>query len=219
LTAVHTCRRCGASCEGLKVRPRPDEVAVLEARAAELGVDRPISGVWLRQVWGRCVFLDQGACRLHTRWGPDAKPSVCRTFPVLSDGRIDPACFHAGEPTGTPDPVILDALDALEHGWRVRAKLDRLPLAAVLEGHALGPQTTDLLRALIPSVGPRAPSGADRALLASRIDVALAFQLGPHPADEALPLLAGGGQLVVAAGIPVGAGFAAWSRLVRVGLP
>jgi lysine-N-methylase len=32
---------------------------------------------------GRCVFLsDEGRCRIHEIYGPDAKPAICRMFPL-----------------------------------------------------------------------------------------------------------------------------------------
>lgn len=199
------CRRCGGSCEGLRVRVGDGERSRLARQAESLGVARPFSGPYLRQVWGRCVFLDASGCRLHAAFGAGAKPEVCRIFPRLPGGDVDPACFHA--PDGQAE---LAALDELTHGASVRARLDRLPLVSVLDGPHLGPITTGLLRGLVDA-GPVAPVGAARALLARRIDVAVRHGFGD------LSTLVGGAQLVVGAGLDVGAGFAAWTRLVRTG--
>lgn len=99
----HACHGCGGSCETVRPRALPDESAALEARAAELGVERPIVDGHLRQEGGRCVFLDGASrCRLHSTYGAEAKPRICRQYPVVvvDAGRerrigLDPGCYTA----------------------------------------------------------------------------------------------------------------------------
>lgn len=208
--------RCGGSCEGLRARVDDDERGPLAERAVSLGVERPLSGPYVRQVWGRCVFLDAHGCRLHGAFGPDAKPRVCRTFPALPGGDVDPACFHDG--SGTSErPEILGALGDLAHGRETSARLERLPLGAVLDGPALGPTTTGILRALVPVPAPTVPAPAEVGRLAARIDVALTHALVPGDPTDARALLAGGAQLLAGAGVPADRGFPAWTRLLRTG--
>jgi len=56
----------------------------LAARAASLSLADPVVDGRLRKVGGVCVFLgeDRG-CRLHTSFGAEAKPAVCRQYPLV----------------------------------------------------------------------------------------------------------------------------------------
>lgn len=193
-----------------------DERASIEGFARQLGVERALSGPYVRQVWGRCVFLDPGGCRLHASFGADAKPRVCRTFPALPGGDVDPACFHDGaEPREVSQ--IRAALGDLSHGWEASGRLERLPLAAVLDGPALGPMATEVLRALVPVPAPQMPGPEAIGRLTARIDVALVHGLVPGPPDDALRMLVGGVQLLAAADVAPDRGFPAWTRLLRTG--
>jgi Fe-S-cluster containining protein len=57
------------------------------------------SARYLRRVNGGCVFLQSDAhCGLHARFGPDAKPSTCKVFPLSHVVRFDGAhVFDRGE--------------------------------------------------------------------------------------------------------------------------
>ncbi|MEZ4321562.1 MAG: hypothetical protein R3F61_29080 [Myxococcota bacterium] len=211
------------------MRIGPDELDPLIANAARLGIETPLVNGYLRQNWGRCVFWDAG-CRLHAELGVDAKPTTCRQFPVLAtEGGLvlDPACFHADpDPTApAPDvplrgpapvgPVQTLPWDDLELGHTTAARLRALPLRAVLEGPRLGSLTRTLLEGL-EEAAPAVPDAGDRDLLQVRANTVLRYGLAPR--EGLADLLVGGGQLVVGAGHPVGAGFAAWVRLLRTGV-
>ncbi|MFO0748796.1 MAG: YkgJ family cysteine cluster protein [Myxococcota bacterium] len=97
----HACHLCGACCTGWHVRlTDAEEEARVSAQAAELGIADPFTDATLRHEKGRCVFLsDESRCRIHERFGADAKPLVCRQFPrratLAEDGLrvgVDPSC-------------------------------------------------------------------------------------------------------------------------------
>lgn len=202
---MHRCARCGGSCQGMRVRITPGERAQLLKDAATLGVEHPLSGPWLRQNWGVCVFYDAG-CRLHAAFGADRKPAVCRRYPVI-DGTVDPSCFHwTGSNTTEVD------WEDLSVGWEVRERLRALPLVAVLDSPHLGPMATAQLEGL-DRAEPGEPAPDDATALEARIGAALALAHGTEPA-----LLVGGAQLIVGASKPIGAAFAAWMRLLRTGV-
>ena len=107
------CQGCGGSCQGVTVRPLPEEIPRLREAAAALGVEVPFKEGTLRQVDGRCVFLTaDNACRIHARYGAAAKPHVCQQFPLVvihaeggSRVGVDPSCFHAWQTWRTgPEP-------------------------------------------------------------------------------------------------------------------
>lgn len=94
-------------------------VRVLDAQRAEaiedygraLGIDAPLVGDTLRQTsQGRCVFLDEtNLCRIHAQYGADAKPLICRQYPIVgvqteSGARrgIDPGCYSAFHTQSSP---------------------------------------------------------------------------------------------------------------------
>lgn len=126
----HTCTGCGGSCEGSFVFLRnPEEAERVVRFADELGVDAPIEGGRLREVAGRCVFLDDDQrCRIHARWGIGAKPAACRQYPLVGVRTeagvrvgIDPGCYavHGTRHTAPEVPagsLILNhvSLDAAE---------------------------------------------------------------------------------------------------------
>lgn len=141
----HACHGCGGSCQGVKVRPGPDELAPLAAQAAELGIADPVVDGVLRQDAGRCVFLDEAdACRIHGRWGADAKPHICQQFPLLvlrTDGGVrvgvDPGCYHAWRtwrtgPEPAPDAVLISA-DKPRPAAEQRAEATLLGLLAAVQ--------------------------------------------------------------------------------------
>jgi len=225
----HRCAQCGASCQGLRVRVHPEEREALLRHAKQLGIDRPIVGAHLRHNWGRCVFWKDG-CWLHAELGAHTKPRTCRQFPfILSPDAtaLDPACFHAhpdprgDEPlrffVGHPPPAPTVDLDweDLELGRSVRARLQSLPLCAVLDGPRLGSLTRHALSGL-DRAEPIAPQGSDRALLDERSQTLIRYGLAPP--EGLAELVVGGGQLLIGSGKPLPQGFAAWARLLRTGM-
>ena len=101
----HRCTTCGGSCQGVNVRLLdPDELARVVRLGQELAVAEPVVGNRLRQTEdGRCVFLDEThLCTLHARFGADAKPLICRQYPLVQLSTeagqrrgIDPGCYSA----------------------------------------------------------------------------------------------------------------------------
>lgn len=116
---LHTCYRCGGSCQGLGASITPAERGPIEQAARQLGIERPLDGARTRTRGSRCVFLQQdNLCRLEILDGPAAKPLSCRTFPAIHlvvEGEhrrgIDPGCLTAflsaadGDPAHFADPV------------------------------------------------------------------------------------------------------------------
>jgi len=78
-----------------------EDKARVEEAGARLGVAKPVDGDALRRERGECVFLDDDrACRIHTAIGYEAKPEVCRMYPMVmvraENGirvALDPGCF------------------------------------------------------------------------------------------------------------------------------
>lgn len=101
----HQCTACGGSCHGVNVRlVNRDTVGRIEQIGQQMGIHQPLVGDRLRQTKeGRCVFLNpQNGCRIHAAHGPEAKPLICRQYPVVrvrteGDERvgIDPGCYSA----------------------------------------------------------------------------------------------------------------------------
>src|SRR5215831_8537301 len=91
------CHVCGSCCKEYRVTVTDGERRRIEAQRwdndPEIG-DLPIfqkSGPWWARRYhlahradGSCVFLtEQGRCRIHERFGYEAKPLPCRLFPFL----------------------------------------------------------------------------------------------------------------------------------------
>lgn len=80
----HACSGCGGCCEGAIVHLLDGEADRVRSQAGDLGVEHPVHEAKLRQVEGRCVFLDPDQrCRIHARFGEDEKPLICRQFPFV----------------------------------------------------------------------------------------------------------------------------------------
>ncbi len=83
--------------------PEPAERERVADLARALGLEAPFEGAHLRLVGAACLFQDPaGRCRIHARFGEEAKPVSCRQFPLvrLETERgprtgIDPCCYHA----------------------------------------------------------------------------------------------------------------------------
>ncbi|MBH22971.1 MAG: hypothetical protein CMH57_00660 [Myxococcales bacterium] len=96
----HRCLGCGRSCQGHIIGPLepefiervPDILATLQPLYPELTdevlvpMERDSGATAHRLAFGRaraCVFLgDDGLCRIHKHIGPEAKPAMCRFFPI-----------------------------------------------------------------------------------------------------------------------------------------
>ena len=89
------CASCGRCCHGSLIWLEQDDLEKLRAQAWEnhpemVGVKTVIRHGWLdrrsrlaQRMDGACVFLlADGRCRIHAEFGADAKPLVCRMFPL-----------------------------------------------------------------------------------------------------------------------------------------
>lgn len=117
----HRCAMCGGSCQGTYVRLLDDgERDRVHAIAEELDIPDPIVDGRLRHQGGSCVFLDpSNRCQIHTLHGLEAKPTLCRQFPLLAVRTntttrvgVDPACYHAMEAWNASPDVAGGALVA-----------------------------------------------------------------------------------------------------------
>lgn len=90
------CRGCGECCRGTIVPLDERDLARLREQGwrerpefRKLRIVRRL-GLWGKQYQlgkrpdGSCVFLDaeKGGCRIHAEFGAEAKPRICRAFPV-----------------------------------------------------------------------------------------------------------------------------------------
>lgn len=208
LTAIspprHACVGCGGSCQGVRARLVSDaEQARVRDQAASLGVNDPIVDGAIRQVDGRCVFLDDAQrCRIHATFGGGEKPLVCRQYPVVvvdtgGERRIgvDPGCYHAWERGG--EPVEVEGLG-----------VHRVPLPppgeaserAVLAALKRCSSPEEALRALVPGAPDERglPGGlasrwitrlqaADLAALVGRPDAGPSLRAALAPLADAAP--------------------------------
>jgi Fe-S-cluster containining protein len=97
----HTCLACSGSCSGVKVRLFPEEQERIEQLGVQLGKPDVVENGFLRQIEGRCVFLEGRLCQIHAEAGAEQKPMICRQYPLLKirvggelrEG-IDPGCYQ-----------------------------------------------------------------------------------------------------------------------------
>lgn len=172
----HACAGCGGSCRGVRVRVLPDEVPALLDHAAALGVPAPIEDGRLRFVDGACVFLADDRCALHARFGPAAKPAVCRQYPLVvvdtESGRrvgVDPGCYAAWSTREAPT-LALDVAHAHPSLLDPAAARQEVALVALLATPGLG--IADALGAI--GVAPGFEARWLAALRAARLDTLLA---------------------------------------------
>jgi Fe-S-cluster containining protein len=85
--ARFSCRSCGACCQGWAVPV--DRATADRLRAHDWGGDPfevsadPQQPFRIKLVEGRCFFLDaENRCRIHRQISYEAKPAVCRAFPL-----------------------------------------------------------------------------------------------------------------------------------------
>jgi lysine-N-methylase len=89
------CHQCGACCRGSIVPLAADDLSRLQAQQWEERPEFQGTPTIVRENWfghryrlaqredGSCVFLmADGACRIHKDFGFEAKPFVCRMFPL-----------------------------------------------------------------------------------------------------------------------------------------
>lgn len=94
--ARFACQGSGQCCKGYLVGPVADDVAArvdahrFTLNAARIGASgfevRDLHGAptrFLRRVAGQCVFLlDDARCAIHAELGAEAKPALCRRYPL-----------------------------------------------------------------------------------------------------------------------------------------
>jgi Fe-S-cluster containining protein len=122
------CHQCGVCCRGSIVPLSDEDLARLKSQNWEEHPDLKGAAVVQRESWlgreyrlahradGSCVFLlPDGLCRIHKELGFDAKPLICRIFPlqvVPRDGvailTLRRACPSAAADKGRPVAEQLD---------------------------------------------------------------------------------------------------------------
>lgn len=164
----HACTGCGACCQGAVVHLSELEIARVREQASELGIEDPVVDRRLRWEGGRCVFLQADAlCRIHGRFGGEAKPLICRQFPFVlveaEDGLragVDPASagwrLHRNDGPALRPPAGV-------HPRSAPRSPDQAAVEAQLVGFCEQPQATlaGLLGALCgePDCAPDLPDG------------------------------------------------------------
>jgi Fe-S-cluster containining protein len=167
----HACHACGGCCRGAVVRlVDAEEAARVRAAGATLGIADPVVDGALRRVDGACVFLGADArCAIHAALGAEAKPAVCRQYPLVwmkdeAEARIgvDPGCYTASLTAG--DGRLLTAEEA---ELAVRAPLPP-PLVGMEAGVLRVTRGATVGVALLALLPPGAGTDAERldALLA-----------------------------------------------------
>jgi lysine-N-methylase len=89
------CHQCGVCCRGSRVGLSAEDLARLKAQGWDRHPDFQGTAVTVRESWlgsehrlaqrddGSCVFLmADGLCRIHKEHGFEAKPLMCRMFPL-----------------------------------------------------------------------------------------------------------------------------------------
>jgi lysine-N-methylase len=138
------CHQCGVCCRGSIVPLSEEDVARLKSQNWDQHADFRGTPVMVRESWlghdyrlaqrddGRCVFLtDEGLCRIHKELGFEAKPLVCRMFPLQIVPRdnvayvtIRRACPSAAADKGRP---VAEQLDFARQLARERHLADAAP--------------------------------------------------------------------------------------------
>ncbi len=84
----YSCHGCGACCRDFTIELREKDFEALQRQGWEAELGGPFwtqfrGRRWLRQrADGSCVFLQEdGRCRVHARFGLEAKPLACQLFP------------------------------------------------------------------------------------------------------------------------------------------
>ncbi len=131
------CRGTGTCCKEYRIRLTDEERRRIAAQgwdpARDLGGFAPFRrGGWFRPRYylnsrpgGSCVFLgDNGRCRIHERFGYDAKPLPCRLFPFL----LVPVAGHwrVGLRFACPSAAASVGRPLAEHAAALEELADRL---------------------------------------------------------------------------------------------
>jgi len=93
----YSCHGCGECCRDFTIELRGDDFERVAAQGWERELGEPFwidfaGRRWLRQREdGACVFLGEGGkCRIHARFGLEAKPIACQLFPfTFAPGPMD----------------------------------------------------------------------------------------------------------------------------------
>jgi Fe-S-cluster containining protein len=173
------CARCGASCSSYRVGPLlPEDGDLVEAAAPvvrasfpDQPIDAPIvfedyrgvRAAFLAKDDGFCVFFRQGTgCTIHALLGAEAKPRVCRLFPMmlvdagelLRVGTL-PTCLHDFEVWQDGAPVPGPEIEEVVADGRLAApRPEQEGEAMVLQALGGPGLTTDLLLRLIGGGAP-----------------------------------------------------------------
>jgi len=188
----HRCLQCGGICHSA-VPVGAEEADQIATRARTVGVSRPVVDGRLRTVQGRCVFLAKDRrCKLHTRFGPEAKPKVCQQYPVVSTRTethvrvgVDPGCLMAYQSWRDGPEVDTDRLltSRVELPEAQRDSEQQLLDACGLEGQTLG----GLLQILTGEPADAGPPAAFGQRLLARVQGSKLAARIQHP-DTLLPL-------------------------------
>jgi lysine-N-methylase len=139
------CRATGTCCQEYRIRLSEEERLRIEQQgwdaARDLGGHQPFRRIgWLRPRYelnqlpgGNCVFLSaEGRCRIHERFGFEAKPLACRLFPfilvpVAGQWRVGMrfACPSAAASVGRPWAEHTASLEEFAAGIVRREGLNR----------------------------------------------------------------------------------------------
>src|SRR4051812_39491563 len=142
------CHVTGTCCKEYRVNLSPDEVERITQQGWDVEKDlgglpatKQVGPPWSRQVElnhhedGTCVFLSaEGRCRIHERFGYEAKPLPCRLFPFVLVPAGDHwrvglryACPSAAANKGRPLPAHDEALAEFAARLAERAGLKPRP--------------------------------------------------------------------------------------------
>jgi len=147
------CKGCTDCCREYRVQVTEEEKARIEAQG--WGADPAMNGVRLfnwdggwfegryrlnHSIDGACVFLDsKGGCRIHAKFGSEAKPLACRVYPFVfvpfgHEWRIGlryacPESTHdRGRPIAAHHAELLDYANRLEKQEQVGERMQAAPL-------------------------------------------------------------------------------------------
>ena len=182
----HACHSCGTCCHGWHVQLHPEEFEPITGCARTLGVTEPIVDGSLRRANGRCVFLDDAMrCRIHAEIGPEAKPHVCRAYPLRAvmaeDGLrvgVDPSCTSSLR-TWRDGPVV-EPVRTVERTRSLVPALVQDEQALLALASAPGITIAQFAAGLVndPGAPPELPRGLAGRLLARLKSPQLAEHLG-----------------------------------------
>lgn len=205
----HACSNCGGSCQGVIVSLMDDEETTrIRGLAEELGLPDAVVDGRLDRVDGHCAFLgEDNLCRIHKRYGLEAKPRVCKQFPLVAiraeEGLrigVDPACYSAFSSMGDGPPVASGSLVATvstldERQLELERKLVQL---CEVDGVKLA-TLASWLTGEEPSPLGLLPAGLEERLVQRSLDAELAGWVRENPVGRSirsslLPVLVYGDQ-------------------------